>query len=323
MNKKGIFFTIISVSLVTVLIFSYVIYNEYRLRDKALVIETRIDSMNDFLKDVETDIERGLFISGFRGLLGITQKIINQGQFIANFPVVFNEIVLNGTIDGNASPLASDSTFGLWVQKMQLQSMKLGIELNVTNSAVWAAMISPWVIGVFVNATIQTRDVNSLAGWVRNKTYWTTINIEGFEDPVFAIKSGEFYIRTIHKTPHKVFSNNINDVTNLLDHMINGYYIAYPAAPDYLMRLQGDLTNSSSGLGIESMIDISALQASIPAGGGFAGLIQNKSVIDHIYWSGWDPQSYRVNFTPAHVRLDNESERLIFYNVWNITYVQP
>lgn len=321
-NKKGIFFTIIAVSLVTVLIFSYIIYNEYRLRDKSLVIETRIDSMNDFLKDVETDIERGLFIAGFRGLLGINQNIIDKGQFVTNFPVLFNEIVLNGTLNGNSSPLANDSSFNLWIKKMQSQSLKLGIVLNVSQSDVWSAMVTPWIMAVYINATIRTEDVNSLASWVRNKTYWTSINIEGFEDPVFAIKSGGYYTRTIKRSPYKVFSDNKNDVSGLLDHVLKGYYIAYPAAPDYLMRLQGNLGNSSSGLGIESTVDIAALQAAIPAGGGFAGIIQNKSIIDHIYWSTWNPQSYRVNFTPAHIRLDNESQRLMFFNVWNITYTQ-
>ncbi len=321
-NKKGIFFTIIAVSLVTVLIFSYIIYNEYRLRDKSLVIETRIDSMNDFLKDVETDIERGLFIAGFRGLLGINQNIIDKGQFISNFPQKFNEIVLNGTINGNSSPLANDSSFNLWVGKMQSQSIKLGIVLNVSKSEVWTSMITPWIMAVYINATITTEDVSSLATWVRNKTYWTTINIEGFEDPVFAIKSGGYYTRTIKRSPYKVFSDNINDVANLLDHVAKGYYIAYPAAPDYLQRLQGNLSNSTIGLGIESMVDVAALQAAIPAGGGFAGLIQNKSVVDHVYWSADNPQSYRINFTPAHIRLDNGSQRLIFYNVWNISYIQ-
>ena len=39
MNKKGIFFTFAAIALATIILFSFNVYNEYRLNEKMEVIE--------------------------------------------------------------------------------------------------------------------------------------------------------------------------------------------------------------------------------------------------------------------------------------------
>ena len=75
LNKKSMFFTITAIALISLIVFSLTIYTSYKLRDKVMVTETRIYSMNSFIDDVEKDIERGLYISGFRALMSMEQYI--------------------------------------------------------------------------------------------------------------------------------------------------------------------------------------------------------------------------------------------------------
>ena len=94
MKKKGIFFTFIAITLTAVVILSFIIHTQYRLRNKMFVIETRIDTLNDFIQDTETDLERGLYIAAFRAILSLEQYITTEGVFLNNTELNFKEIVI-------------------------------------------------------------------------------------------------------------------------------------------------------------------------------------------------------------------------------------
>jgi hypothetical protein len=77
----------------------------------------------------------------------------------------------------------------------------------------------------------------------------------------------------------------------------NSYYVASTTAPSYLMRFEGDLSNSS--LGIESLVNLEELnKQNIP--------VVNKTLVDYIYFNSTNnPTEYcNVQNMPDWFRID-------------------
>ena len=73
--KKAALFTIVSIILVSSLFFFYISNNKHSERDEMDVIKTRILTVDSFIEDIDYDIQRGLYISSIRSIIGITEYI--------------------------------------------------------------------------------------------------------------------------------------------------------------------------------------------------------------------------------------------------------
>ena len=307
MKKNSIFYTTAAVALTVVILVTYEAYSSYRLIDKMDVIETRIDTVNFFIKDVERDLNKGAFIAGFRTLLSFNQFITTNGTFIDDANARFKEAFLNGTIKQKQLGLLHDSTFTDWANKISTEANKIDIQFNFIVNDVKLNQSDPWTVAVGLNISLDISDKRNTSLWITNRYLTTKISIIGFEDPLYIINSNGKVSNTI------IVSNITNfvvggDVTNLLTHMNNSYYIAHNDSPSFLMRLQGVMGNST--FGIESLVNLDKFQ-----GQGLA--IKDRSIVDSIYFGIQNTVNYRVNNTPDWFKIDDA--HLDTYGVRNIT----
>jgi len=103
-RKKGVFFTFAAIALSIIIILSFNVYTDYRLNDKMETIEIRVNTMNNFIKDLENDIGNAIFIAGFRSLLSLEDYIMEYDQFFdelgaPTISVAFSDAFLKGTIN--------------------------------------------------------------------------------------------------------------------------------------------------------------------------------------------------------------------------------
>lgn len=306
-RKEGIFYTSAAIALTLVILVTYSAYSTYRLSDKMDVIETRIETVNFFIKDVEKDINKGAIIAGFRALLSLNQFIATNGSFIGNVNEKFKESFLNGTINNQPLSLMKDSTFTDWANKISAEASKVDIRFNFTINEVKLNQSSPWSVDVGLNLSLDIRDKKNTSYWLRNRYLINTISIIGFEDPLYVINSKGRITNTIVKSNITNFVVN-GDVTNLLIHANNSYYIAHNDSPSFLMRLEGSLGNST--FGIESLVNLGEFQQQ--------GLtLKDRSIVDYIYFGTKNTLNYRINKTPEWFKIDGG--HLDVYQVRNAT----
>src|SRR3989338_7313070 len=279
-NKKGIFFTFAAIALAIVIILSFNVYKTYEMKEKADVIGLRINTVNNFVKDVEQDLEKGLYIASFRAFASMSEYIANNGAFITDIEDSFNELVLEGTLNNYELSLMKDSTFTDWVNKIEIQADKIGITV---------------------------KDKKNASSWKRNKIVATRVSIENFEDPLYIINSRGRVTNAIVKSPITDFVDE-GDISNLLMHLNNSYYIESNTSTNFLMRLQGDLSNSDTG--IESLVNLREFR---DQGVG----IKDRSAVDYIYFGAQSTINYRINGTQEWFKLD--SGHLEVYEVKNMT----
>ena len=70
-NKRGMFFTLIAIALLSLLMISVTIYSVANEREN---VNKRVESMNKYVFSLEEDLSRKLFISEFRILFLFEKK---------------------------------------------------------------------------------------------------------------------------------------------------------------------------------------------------------------------------------------------------------
>lgn len=292
MNKKAQLFTAISILLITLMFVTFEVYSTINERN---AIKTRISTMNGFLDSVEKNLERQVFISGFRIIFLAENQITATGNYI-NVESFFNESFFNGTINGIPNDLMLGATYGDLINSLNEKANKINVNVTLKNTRINISQENPWSVKFVVELDLFIEDQGHLASWERKQEIAATIPIVGFEDPIYTINT---YARISKKINQTIYEDNYivdGDSSNLLDHVENDYYAENPSAPSFLKRLEGDLSADPNG--IESFVRTPELSQQ--------GLsIKTKSTIDYIYFSSNNPTYSQVSGMPSWFYLDN------------------
>lgn len=291
MNKKGVFFTILVMAMLSLFLISYGFYSDIKSRES---INKRIETMNNFIFSIEKDMSRQTYVSGYRAILSIQNKITADGHFIANSQNAIREAIINGSIENENISLMS----GYRLSDINLILADLGNKENLLiNYSIREVNISqedPWNVRIDLVVDSYIKDKGNLAFWNRTKVISSKIDITGFEDPLYLINTNGKISNRINKTIYKPFVEGTN-IDNLSIHSQYSYYIESSEAPSFLDRLEGKISANPNG--IESLVYLPELSLQgIP--------IQDKSCVDYIYFSNNNPVSFKIQGMPSWFKID-------------------
>ncbi len=296
-NKRGIFFTTLVIVILSLFAITYTFYSTVKQREP---IQKRIETLNNFVFSTEEDIERKLKISGFRIIFVLEKRIVETGGYIQNVQNEFTNIYFNGLplTDPNYNLIAG-TTFNDMLTDLNNKAAKVNAQIQINSPQIIISQNNPWYINVTLKSRIIIEDKADLVKWDKNPIAISAhISIENFEDPVYIISTNGRVTNKIAKTPSPTFIQG-NDISRLLAHVQNSSYLNKTDAPSFLSRMQGQITTASPN-GIESLVNLEKLAVE--------GIeIQDKSVVDHIYFSSTSPSACRVQPAgmPPWFKLDN------------------
>ncbi len=272
-NKKGQLFTIIAILLIVLTFLSFELFS---FLSEKKSIQTRVSTMDDFLSSVEENLERQVYISGFRILYLAQNQTIMTGAYIPNIEAFFHEAFFNSTV--NSIPETSvmpGANYTDLVESVNNKARKINVNVSLNNSQLIVHQTDPWHINLTLVSDFIMEDREELARWEKIQRISALIPINRFEDPLYIVNS---YARYPMQPNQTIYEGNYGG-GNLLSHVEEGYYAANPKAPSFLKRCEGDLSPDENG--IESFVNVPALDAQIPE----RNLVPNdKTVIDYIYF---------------------------------------
>ncbi len=301
-NKKAVLFTIISIILLSVVIYGLTIETETRLKEKRLPVEARVNSVDNFIGDLERDISRGLYIASFRALLGLQQQMTETGEFVTNLNSTFEELVMNGTMDGDYVDVIDDAEMNEWIERIGEKAEELLIDLEYEILNIRVMHETPWRIVIEIDVMLNITDTKGTAEWQRNSTIISNIDITDFEDPLYLVNSNGGIIKTIQRANVTDFVVGDDGMSNLINHMSNTLFIASNISPSYLYRIEGRL--DPSPYGIESLVNLQEFESLE----GYGIVIKDEcSIVDFVYFndSCEDTTSYLINNTYSWFKLDD------------------
>lgn len=303
MNNKAQIFTLATIIILGLLFASFEIFSITQHRE---AIKTRVSTMDSFLFSIEQNLQRQMYISGFRIIFLAEDSIAKNGTYI-NVNSFFNEAFFNGSINGLHQEIMDGATYSDIFNSISQKAENINVNISLLNSSIIITQEDPWNVKFILISSFVMQDKTGLAKWEKTQIISANIPVENFEDPIFIINTNALISRKINKTIYQGIYTNGNDVANLLDHLNKGYYAANPLAPSFLNRLSGNFSADSNG--IESFVKISDLaQQGLPT--------FEKSAVDYIYFSSSNPEAHQVSGMPSWFRLDRD--HLSFYNATSL-----
>ncbi|MBT7929016.1 hypothetical protein HN682_03750 [Candidatus Peregrinibacteria bacterium] len=301
LNKKGMVFTLITIVILSLFIISYSTYSIVKNKN---VVNSRITTLNNFVASVEQDLPRQIFISGYRAIFLIEKNMLDEGKYTANVNNTLNELFFNGTLNETSQPLMDDAIFSVIQTFLEGNADKINAEIQLLDPTISISQSDPWNLKITLNTTLIINDKGNLVSWNKSSSIDSLIPIKNFEDPLYLLNTQGKVTNKINQSPYQIFVTGA-DYTNLTNHFQNSLYIHSTSAPNFLMRLEGNLNADPNG--IESMVHPQKLidQGVTP---------KYKSVIDYIYFGTSDPAKYTVP-SVSNLILDDEDNHLTIYNV--------
>jgi hypothetical protein len=304
-NKRGMFFTIIAISLIILFLIFYAYQSSF---ENPRAINPRINTMNGFVFSIEQDLPRQLYIAGYRAIFIFEGKISNEGVYISDINSSFNELFFNGSLNGVNEDIMLGATYS--DIKTSIEDMARSVNVNVVIEPKTIRMVQedPWRIKIILDTVLFIEDSGKLASWNKTGEYYAYIPVDSFEDPLYTVSTSGLVIHKINRTAYNPLVNG-NNVGNLSLHTQNGLYISSTLAPSFLDRLGG--SSSPNINGIESLVYLPELSAQ-----GITA--EPKSCVDYIYFSTQNPAKYNIQGMPSWFYLD--SEHLSLYNATSLAY---
>lgn len=309
-SKKGLIYLFATIVLVSIAIIVLII-NTSSNNNSDQAVFSRINAMNDFLNDMESDFQRVTYISGFRAFLGINQYISETGEFLENYQEVFLEVFYNGSINSTPYEVMNNATFKDYITRVEMEADKIGVKLNITLNNVSLYQKDPWGIYIDMNMSIFANDTSNVASWNVTKNFETRISLDNVRDPLYSVHTIGRLPNAIVKSPYSQneFVASDNTTEALYNHTMNSYYRASTLGPSFVMRLQGNY--SASPYGIESFVNLDDLDAQ-----GF--IIDNsKSIVDYNYFGNITTNNYctsKGNPLPTWFKLDEDHYNSVYNN---------
>lgn len=302
MNKKGIFFTILAIALLSLFLISYSVYSFVQNREG---INKRIKTMNSYVSSLEKDIPRKLYISGYRIIFVMEEKIVEDGKYMKNISGNFSEAFFTGNLSGKdyvaGGGMLNGVTFPFIVSDINKKANSLNIDVTFINPKVSITQTDPWHVKVILDSNLMIKDKGNLASWNRTSAFYAYIPIENFEDPIYTLNTNAKVVNKFVKTTFPIPISS-----NITSHAENSYYTNYTYAPSFLQRLQGDLTADPNGNGIESLVNTHKLSQQ-----GFEP--PEKCIIDYIYFSSNSPATYIPSGAESWIKIENTPGHIAIY----------
>lgn len=287
------------------LLLVFVSFELYSFIYEKNVIQKRVSTMDNFLFSVEENLERQMYIIGFRIIFLAGNKVTSTGNYI-DVDSFFNESFFNGTVNGEEEEILIGVTYDDLIDSLNEKASKLNVNITLKDSYIEISQSSPWYINFSLISDFTMSDKADLAKWEKQQIVSALIPVENFEDPVYTVNSYAKISRKITRTPYEGNYVSGSDVSNLYAHVDGGYYADNENAPSFLNRLEGNLSADVNG--IESFVNIPELSAQ-----GIPPL--TKTTIDYFYFSSDNPTHYAVAGMPSWFRIDEQDNHFEKYGV--------
>ncbi|MCX6742300.1 MAG: hypothetical protein NTX24_03975 [Candidatus Pacearchaeota archaeon] len=283
-NKKAFYFTLIVMfCIILLLLLSF----QYRKDMTSEGEKARIITANNFVKSIERDASRAVYISGYRTMLAISAYLTTTHNNTKPEPIdgqdgrptvqmVFADALFNSSLNYSLNyPEAEDFLRGATISNWtgEVNALAVAVNLNTTFDAIDPGefvvnQTDPWYISLSFPVRYNLTDTISGVSWHRDIKITALIPIVNFEDPLYVLEFGPNCGNRISSNVYTPilrggFSDPCN-LTNITAFFATGgtagsMYIPSLRAPSYLMRLAGNYTADPYGQGIESLIDTSKL----------------------------------------------------------------
>lgn len=201
---KGQIYSLIVIVLVIPLLIFIITYITFIEKTNTEIIDKIVaDQIHQTEKIISNDFDKAITTAGKRAILSLINIIIN-GSNITNPEVFMVELMTNGSYNGTSEPIMFGNTIEDWKNKI----LTVGINFNksLSYSNVTSSADDEFDILTSLQYSVSVVDRTNRSRIEKNDTKNVLISIEGFDDPLFLIKTSGFSNRKIKIYPYSYYA---------------------------------------------------------------------------------------------------------------------
>jgi len=309
-NKKSIMFTFIAITLLMVILISFLITMQTSTKTQTDKIMAKATSINAFVQNIDINMQSSLKASGNQVVLALEDYMDVRDVYLAgNSNVVFREAITQGTYQGSQLRMmkqvvqgeAINFTIGATLSELRVVASRSNIvlsfdELNANDISF--TMKSPWTFGMDMQVkNVKVMDKEQELVWdLGTFNVAAELKISRYRDPFYLV-SDDVNI-SVQKTNTTEF-----ETSNQLNSFITNFeFYNHTDAPDFTQRMFGQF-DSSSVNGYETILGSAGHNPNTPNP-------SSNSYADFIYW-GTKASAIECNVAGVPgIKLDNEHKLL-------------
>ena len=165
------------------------------------------DQEAQLARSIERDFERAIYISGKRALVAATNHVVTEGAPLDNATQAIEELMLQGTLEGNSSELMVGNRIEDW--KNTVMGLPAGFSKNVDyrNLSVGRNSGTDMIAGLSLD--INVSDSLGIAEITKSMEKSVHISVEYLEDPIFPLNTYGFVKRVVTEYPYNYYAMKI------------------------------------------------------------------------------------------------------------------
>lgn len=284
---KGLFYSIM-IALFIIPILALITFYSQTISPQNIDANIRADELQYFSNSIEEDLSRFLQINGKRALISAVSRVVTTGTPLDDSSLRLTEVIDNGTMYGNKI-FSDQRNLTMWEDNISAIAAGSGFNLSFSGASVDVTQGDSF--NVLFTATIYNvniSDVNVGMGILKNISVSSAVSLDGMEDPIFPLKTGGSFTKSIGISPFNKIASPFTDLGNLTLDIKNGYYHSSTKGASFLERLEGKVTTTDCaavGCGLESFIYLPDLTGSYQS--------STLSDLDYQYWT--NARGYLLN----------------------------
>lgn len=261
MNKKAMFLTLITVTIVAAIIaFFMPSYESLPEVSRITTVRTRVMKANGLMESLHTNlIKRSVTGSSYSAVKALISYVNMTDQPLGNVQANFSEVLLFGTLN----TINLNETYGInnmvnntlpyklgLIQELAADELILFMNFTINNATLHQDNDTGFSqVGVDLNITI-VMDAG-IARWNTTSIITSVVDVDHFYDPYYMIN--EEYDNLIGFANHTDWT-----LAQINEHIEDINYTFEEQAPSFLMRFENN-SNASACCGIESFINANEL----------------------------------------------------------------
>ncbi len=212
---RGQFYSIIALLIVVPMFLFTVHYVTYSEKLSETVSDRLIsDQLHQLEYSIQLDTEKAMEISARRALLGLTNYVLNSGEFLTDSGANITQLMLTGELNGTQDFMMINNTMPNWSERISTKPVDFNVFLEYGNISVENNDGFSLLVGMDMNITVTDKLYRAKIVKEGLRKY-VTVSVVGIEDPVFPLNTQGFVRRMIREAdPSHVNMNVVTGSSN-------------------------------------------------------------------------------------------------------------
>lgn len=237
--------------LIAVPVFIFLTYYLAVVQSPASVAMDKVvaDQVREVERGMEEDFERAVNIAGRRALLALLAEISEDGFYVDDVGGKLEELMMNGTLDGNSSAVMAGNTLTEW--RSRLLSVEMSFPKSLTFEIISVNNSQGFELLVRAHLAVNVSDAEGRLGVDREFTADFPVSLVDTEDPVYTVETEGMTANAIRPYRHPFHARKF--VSGAASGTCFGYASFEPGSPNaYKILVTDDATGISGFAGVVS-----------------------------------------------------------------------